>query len=261
MYLDKKRWWLLVLTAIFSGIAFNSYQPGRIFFLLPLIFLVIKKIKLKRIVGLYLIPFIIVILPMSIILLSNPQNDIRFNQQFFLKNSSLSLGKKISFLTENVKSTTLMFFTKGDMNGQHNYTGKPALNPVMTSFLIIGLLVAIAGFRNTSHLFFLIYFFIGAIPTILTYPWENPNMLRTYTMLPSIVYFIGLAVMFLYAFIRKKFRKLIVMYFILVTVLLAISVLYELRTYFVYQPLVFRQAFDVPDYLPIIRKNSHRNDL
>lgn len=261
MFLDKKKWLFLILTAIFSGLAFNSYQPGRIFFLLPLTFLLINKIRLKKIIDLYLLPFIIVILPISIILLSNPKNDIRFNQQFFLKNSSLSLQKKVGFLTENVKSTTLMFFTEGDVNGQHNYTGKPALNPVMAGLLIVGLLGAIVGFKNTNHLFFLIYFFLGAIPTILTYPWENPNMLRTYTMLPAIVYFIGQGLIFLYIFIRKKAAKFTFFYYIVVAALLVISIFYELRTYFVYQPIVFKQAFDVKDYLPIIRQNAHRDDL
>lgn len=251
---------ILILSAIFSGLAFNSYQPGRIFFILPLALLIFKRSSWKKIL-LFIGAFIIVIIPMSFYLLSHPGNDIRIDQQFFLKNSSLSLEKKAEFLSQNISSTLFMFFTQGDMNGTHNYTGKPALNPILAGFSLIGIFLALKNFRNHYSLMFIIYFLISVVPTILTYPWENPNMLRTYTALPSIVYFCGLTLIAITDLLKKlKFKKLSYLLLITCYLLLFTSVIYELRTYFYYQPLVFKEAFDKPDHLYLIRKNAHINN-
>ncbi len=261
LYLDKKHCIFLILSGIFAGLAFNSYQPGRIFLFLPVVVLLMKKINIKTTVLYFLIPCVICILPMGFVLLTHPQNDVRFNEQFFLKNSSLSIQQKVGFLTNNIKSTSLMFFTQGDVNGQHNYTGKPSLNPILSSLFILGLIVSFINWKKYSNLLFIVYFILAIIPTLLTYPWENPNMLRTYTALPAIVYFISQSIIFMYQFFRKHVQRLLPFLLILIIIVIGTSTFYELRTYFVYQPLVFKQSFDVPDYLPIIRKNALRDDL
>jgi len=248
----------LILSGLFAGLAFNSYQPGRIFFLVPLFALIYKKIKLKNIV-IFLTTFIMVVLPISVYLITNPGNDIRINQQFFLKNSQLSVEKKAEYLGSNISSTFLMLVSKGDINGTHNYTGKPALNPILFAFFFIGFMLAIKQFNNFNNKLFLLYFFIAVLPTILTYPWENPNMLRTYTALPSIIYFASLAFISWKNYVIKKFNKMKYLQILLLTtsyLLLATSSIYEMRTYFKYQPLVFKQTFDKPDYLKIIRQNA-----
>jgi len=261
-YQTKRRQNLfLLLSGLFAGLAFNSYQPGRIFFLVPIIALVYKKVEWKKI-SYFLVTFIIIILPLSIYLIKNPGNDIRINQQFFLKNSSLSVQKKAEFLGSNITNTTLMFFTKGDINGHHNYTGKPALNPILGVLLIAGLFIGFLKFRRDFYfLFFIFYFLISLIPSLFTYPWENPNMLRTYTTLPSIIFFVSLATNYIIKLSEKINNLLKYLLFTSCFLLLVVSSFYELRTYFYYQPLVFKQAFDVPDYLPIIRQNAQRDDL
>lgn len=253
LYLDKKKLILLISSGICAGLAFNSYQPGRIFFLIPLTVLILNKIQWKNIV-LFLTAFIVIISPMSFYLFTHPGNDIRIDQQLFLKNSELSLIKKAEFLGRNITSTSLMFFTKGDLNGHHNYPGKPALNPVLSLFFLMGFIITIINCKNIYNMIFLSYFFIALIPTILTYPWENPNMLRTYTVLPAIIYFVGQTIMFL--LLRFKKYKLLNFLIALLLLFLSISSFYEMRTYFKYQPLVFKQAFDKPDYLKIIRKDT-----
>ncbi len=250
-----------LLSGIFAGIAFNSYQPGRIFFLIPLFLLFVKKVNKKQIFY-YLIAFIISIIPISTYLLINPNNDIRINQQFFLKNSSLSSLKKAEFLGANILNTSLMFISKGDMHGVHNYTGKPALNPIFFIFFFAGLVIALKNYKKIENLLFLSYFAISLAPTIFTYPWENPNMLRTYTALPAIIYFAGLSILTITNYFQKIFFNKYLKYLLLITcyLLLIVSTLYELRTYFIYQPLVFKQAYDKPDYLKIIRSSTQKNE-
>lgn len=194
------------------------------------------------------------IIPITSYLILHPQNDVRVNQQLFIKNTELSLDQKAAFFGSNIMFTIQMFFGKGDMNGRHNYTGKPALNPLLFLLFLYGLITAFHNKKNKFDSIFLIYFVIAIIPTIFTYPWENPNMLRTYTSLPAIVYFIGRGLFNSISFIQsKKYARFII---IGIFFIIAVSSLYEMRTYFIFQPLVFKQSFDQPDYLPIIRKNA-----
>jgi len=250
-YSSREKTIFLIFSGIFAGLAFNSYQPGRIFFLVPFLMLLLAKIKFKRLLF-FLIPFIVFILPINIYLFTHPGNDIRIDQQFFLKNTELSWQKKADFLADNIQKTGLMFVVKGDVNAHHNYPNKPALNPVLGSLFLLGLILAVVNNKNRVNQFFLIYFMIAIVPTILTYPWENPNMLRTYTALPSIIFFIGLSIVYICS-LKMKYKMLLCY---CVALLLCFSSFYELRTYFKFQALAFKQAFDKPDYLKVIEKST-----
>ena len=99
--------------------------------------------------------------------------------------------------------------------------------------------------NNFNNRLFLFYFFLSVFPTLMTYPWENPNMLRTYTVLPSVIYFIGSALIILDAAVSKIIpsKKKIISYFFFLVILF--SCLYEIRTYFKYQSVVFNQSFEI----------------
>jgi 4-amino-4-deoxy-L-arabinose transferase-like glycosyltransferase len=234
----------LTLSGVFAGLSFLSYTPGRIFFLLPLGFLFINK-KMLRDFLVFLIPFIIIITPLTSYLLTN--KDTRIDQQFFLNNHEMPVQEKLAGLWQNISSTALMFNVKGDVNGRHNYPNKPALNPILGILFIVGLAIAIKKWKDNNNKLFLFYFSLSLLPALMTYSWENPNMLRTYTSLPSIVYFVGLSVITLNNFFSKiiKIKKpkhlvLNILFFILV-----FSGIYEIRTYFKYQSTVFNQAFEI----------------
>jgi len=226
----------IINSGIFAGLAFLSYTPGRIFFLLPLLFITLETLQTLKLYKLvyFLIPFIIIITPLTSYLLIN--KDTRVDQQFFLKNHEMPIQEKLNGLWSNVSSTTLMFFIKGDMNGRHNYPGKSALNPIIGTLFIIGLIISIKNFKKSYNKLFLFYFLLSIIPALMTYPWENPNMLRTYTVLPSVIYFVGQGLML---FPRRRESILII------TVLIFFSCIYELRTYFKYQSAVFYQSFQI----------------
>jgi 4-amino-4-deoxy-L-arabinose transferase-like glycosyltransferase len=238
----------LLISGLFAGLAFLSYTPGRIFFLLPLSFLILQTLQTLKLYKLayFLIPFLIIITPLSNYLLTN--NDTRIDQQFFLKNKEMTINEKVDGLWKNISSTALMFNVKGDVNGRHNYPNKPALNPILGILFIIGLIISIKNFKNLYNKLFLLYFLISLFPALMTYPWENPNMLRTFTALPSAVYFIGVVIYYLIAIAtRLSFGKIIPKYLIFNTfyLILIFSCFYELRTYFKYQSTVFNQAFEI----------------
>lgn len=252
LFLDKKKVFYLVLSGLFAGLAFNSYTPGRIFFLLPLFFLIVGKFDFKRLhllanyklLVVFLAPFLITAAPLSLYLLSH--QEARVSQQQFLTKEQLSIKDKAEFLLSNIKKTALMFNFKGDLNGRHNYPGKPALNPILGALFLFGLAVSIFQIGNFYNRFFIFYFLLSLIPTLLTPPAENPHMLRTFTVIPSLVYFIGQFLQFLIVKIRPQYKKA----FIFATsLILILSAAYEVRTYFKYQSVVFKDAFEVKEKL------------
>jgi 4-amino-4-deoxy-L-arabinose transferase-like glycosyltransferase len=235
----------LIISGIFAGLAFNSYTPGRIFFLLPLGFLVFKLVnsltrklnnKIVEYLLYFLISFIIIIIPLTSYFLTH--QDSRIDQLFFWRNHEMTIQQKVSGTLQNISSLSFMFFYKGDMNGRHNYPGKPALNPILAGLFLIGLFISLKNYRKDFNIFFIAYFLISVAPSIPIYPWENPSMLRTFTMIPSLVYFIGIAVVNLSKKIKPRF-------YFLIFLVIFLSSFYELRTYFKYQSKVFESSFEI----------------
>ncbi|MFA6005561.1 MAG: glycosyltransferase family 39 protein [Patescibacteria group bacterium] len=241
-----------VLIGLFSGLAYNSYQPGRIFFLVPLVYLLINKVTWKKI-ALYLGIFVLTILPMTVYLFQHPADDIRIGQQSYLMDKRVSLDKKVTNFTSNIVSTILMFSVKGDLNGRHNYPGKAALNPILSVLFIGGLILALLRIKDRNVMLFLVYFVVALVPTLLTSPGENPHMLRTYTVIPSVVFFIGLCIDIV---IRSKFASRFTWFAFVIIVCCLLSAVYDIRTYFYYEPSVNNHAFPMNGPLTGILKSE-----
>ncbi len=237
-YFSNKKNINLVLSGIFAGLSFLSYTPGRIFFLVPLFFLFLKKSSLKS-YFFYLVSFLIVAAPLLFYLITN--KDIRFNEISILSQNT-SFSAKINTVSENVQKTALMFHFKGDMNGRHNFPGKPALNPILGILFILGLVLSVRKINEYPNKLFLFYFLVSLLPTFLTLPQDNPNMNRTFTVLPAVIYFVIYSIRFLSTINFKINKQYLIMFF---TGIILISSMIELRTYFFYQSRVFKNSFEV----------------
>ncbi len=241
-FLKLKKLSYLIPSSIFAGLAFLSYYPGRIFFLLPTTFIFFQKKIAKKYAGLFLLIVIVVTTPLLIYLLTH--KDLRVEQQLFLTEKKLSVWEKIQYGEENLYKVIGMFNLNGDLNGRHNYPGKPALNPVIGGFFILGFLVTILHLKLFYNQFFLAYFLLSLFPTLLTYPVENPNSLRTYTAIVPILYFIGNGIIYLLQ-TEYKSKKLFLLVILVLLALFLLSSLYDVRTYFLYQKGVFQKAFEL----------------
>ncbi len=237
---EKKSDYFLVLSAVFTGLSFHSYYPGRLFVVVPLLLLLLLKIKIK-LFALFISTFLLVAAPLLIYL--SAHKDIRITQQSFMNNRALSFQKKISYFADNVSRVALMFHFKGDSNGRHNYPEKPAVNPALGILFVIGLAISLKQIKKAPNVLFISYFLVSLVPSLFTYPQENPHMLRTISALPPLVYFIGVTVNYIVTHIPKTYVKKI---WFLLFFLFLVSSLYELRTYFYYQKKVFDKAFEVP---------------
>ncbi len=228
-FLGKRDNKLLFITALLSGLAFHSYYPGRIFFLLPLVVLLLKKYYKQ---ALYFVAvFLVIASPLLIYNLQHPAERI----------AGLLISDAGMFLA-NLKKLVLMFVFQGDMNGRHNFPGKPALNPIQLIFFVGGLILALKNFRKTENYIFLIYLVVAFIPVLISLPVQNPNMLRSIAALPPIAYFTTLTIS---AFLGWKVWKSKNLKLLVVIGLFVLSSLYELRTYFAFQSRVFRNSFEI----------------
>lgn len=249
-YKKSKKFIHLGISGLFAGLAYNSYTPGRLFFLLPLLFLLWEFKNIRQIgrhivkpLASFIVPLVLVIMPVTVYLSIHP--DIRINQLSYVTNDKMQVGEKIEFGIDNIKRAVLMFHVNGDMNGRHNYPGKATLNPLAGFFFAIGFIYSLRKFRQFEHAFFLTYFVFSMLPMMLTYPWENPNILRSFTTIPSIIFFIGNAILLLYKLpLKHKYLSygLCIIFYI--------AAVYDMRTYFVYMAnTVFPSAFEIDPLL------------
>ena len=152
-----------------------------------------------------------------------------------------------------------MFHFRGDVNGVHNFPNKPALNPIVGVLFAVGLILSLIRWKKISNLIFLIYFGLSILPTILVYPWENPHMLRTFTAIPSVVYFAGVGIYYLIVKVNKYLNLKLI--YAGLTIVIILSALYELRTYFLYQSLVLEESFRATKGLDYHLEHGNATDL
>lgn len=238
-WISTKKTTYLLLSSLFAGLAFHSYYPGRIFFVLPALF--ILKNSPKKNIILFSLVFFAIVFPLLIALTNQP--DIRVSQISFLSNPDMSIFDKSIGVSSNISKTILMPFLHGDMNGRHNFPGKAALNPILALLFILGMILKNTKEHNNIRKYAYVYLLLSVIPTVFTLPADNPNMLRTYTALPSIIYFVCSALISLQILLGKFFKKSVVT--LLIVILVTLSSVYELRTYFTYQARVFRNSFEI----------------
>lgn len=250
----------LIFSGFFAGLAFISYTPGRFFFLIPLLYIIVSSLKnrqtLIKNVLFYAVPFLITIAPLTSYLMTH--RDSRVDNLFFWKNNEMTVSEKIDGTMQNVVSIGSMFVYKGDVSGKHNYPGKPAINPIVDILLITGLILAVKNLKERTNLMFLSYFFMSLIPSLMIYPWENPNMLRTITAVPAVAYFSGLTIITtINSFHGLKHKFLNKLGVIIVILLILLSAIYEMRTYFIFQARVFPSAFETRPSLPETLKHTN----
>jgi 4-amino-4-deoxy-L-arabinose transferase-like glycosyltransferase len=120
-------------------------------------------------------------------------------QQFWYRTRQISIFAKRdqaelgTALLDSTSRHLLMFNFNGDRNGRHNLPGEPMLDPAMAVLAVLGLGLALAGWRRPINLFFLILFPVSLLGGILSVDFEAPQSLRSIAVMPAPVYCIGLA--------------------------------------------------------------------
>lgn len=141
---NSRKPWMIVTAAIFSSLSFYSYTPGRLFPLVVGIFGYLHMQTKKSMM--LLVMMALLIMPLVVVL--GTRTDTRIEQVSVISNQSLSPWEKAQAIGGNVVKAASMFVVGGDMNGRHNYPGKPALNPMLALLTLSGLIVALTKIKE-----------------------------------------------------------------------------------------------------------------
>lgn len=134
----------------------------------------------------------LVVMPMAQFALDNPDAFWRRIRQIsiFTKRDQADLTQA---LWESAQKHLLMFNYSGDTNGRHNLPGEPMLDPLTGVFFILGFGLALARTRYPANTFFLILFPLALVGGVFSVDFEAPQALRSIVVIPSVIYFAGLA--------------------------------------------------------------------
>jgi 4-amino-4-deoxy-L-arabinose transferase-like glycosyltransferase len=175
----QRRW--LVAAGFLLGLTFYTYLAAR---LLPLLFitffateLVINKSGLKERISGFLtfsLAIILAAIPLALYFCQNPHALGSRTQTI----SIFATGAPLHTLTRNLTALLQIYFLGGAWLGQW-----PALNVLSALGFLTGLLVCLYRIRQATSRFLLLWWIIGATPTVLT----QQNWGATTTILRSIV--------------------------------------------------------------------------
>ena len=103
--------------------------------------------------------------------------------QVSIFNPAINEGNFWGALLRNVGKTLLMFTNRGDFIPRHNVPLRPVLDPVLSAFFLLGLILCFIRFRQrTEHAFVLIWLAVMILPTVLAE--DAPHFLRSVGVLP-----------------------------------------------------------------------------
>ena len=252
----KKRKIFAILSGASFGLGFYIYIPFRMMPAIVGFLMVVALLANRRIYKYFwreLIIFffsaILTLLPLIIYFINNPSFFIGRAGAVSIFNPELNQGNLIGTFWEILKKTFWMFFTDGDLNWRHNVSGFSVLNPLVSSFFLIGffisLLIIIQRFIKIKSLknkidngyfkyLFLIILFLGMlVPEVLSAE-GIPHSLRAIGVIPVVFFFPAIAINFLWEkishIIKSKNSKILLGSALVV--LLMIDLFYNYNLYF-----------------------------
>jgi 4-amino-4-deoxy-L-arabinose transferase-like glycosyltransferase len=234
-----------ILAGIFFGLGFYTYTSFRMavlilpFVFVPFWFLYKREGFQKKFLLLtsyFLLLTFLVVLPIGIYFLKNPQD-------FISRAAPVSVFKAENPTKEFLKSLILhlgMFNFYGDPNWRHNFSGKPMLFWPVGILFLIGIIVSInelIKFRKNKNLslvigywLLVIWFLIMLLPGILTRE-GIPHSLRVIGVIPPVFIFSGLGAFWVYQILEKRIKNKIA-FFVLILVFLLFVSISEFNKYF-----------------------------
>lgn len=107
-------------------------------------------------------------------------------------------------ILDSVTSGINGWFTLGDSSPEYNLPGRPLIDLVSGVFVIVGLLVALRGWRHSRYALLLLAFLFVAPTALLAV--GSPNFLATAPLFPLLALFFGLGVTTIYSAMPRNTR-------------------------------------------------------
>jgi len=196
-----------IIAGILFGLGFYTYISYRFAPVLILIYFLPYLIKFgnkKLWVGILLFTAaaFIIALPIGLYFLNNPGD-------FFGRSGQVSVFSAESPITTtavSIAKTLGMFNIAGDFNWRHNYAGSPELFLPVGLLFLLGIWLSVKRFAFEDKFLFS-WLAVFLLPNVLTIE-GNPHALRALGVMPAIMIFSGIGLIWLYKKIQNASQLL-----------------------------------------------------
>ena len=126
-----------------------------------------------------------------------------------------------------------MFNFQGDFNGRHNLPGKPMLDPITGTLMVLGVGLSLWRIRNPKFLLILTWFFLMLAPGIFSLDYESPQSLRAIGSMPAAYLLASVPIEWIWQKSEKSAKKYLNYMFIVdMVILLGMSTVINFNIYF-----------------------------
>lgn len=225
---QTRRRWLIALAGALCGLCFYTYLAARLI-PLPLIAFGIfwysaravrgamrgamrgekpggPAVGLARDLSAFIVPAALVVAPLALYALSEPQIYLGRVEQVSIFGAGLAPGA--ATLLNNLGAVVGMFAWQGDLNARHNVPGRPVFDPVLGAAFYAGVALALyRAWKRRDGATALALLWTGAllIPTVLSQ--DAPHFLRAIGVLPMVFMFPALALEAAWSWAAARSRK------------------------------------------------------
>lgn len=191
---------VFALAGAVLGLAIYTYSPGRFVGILLAIFFGIELLVVRfgkpsqtfpwRGVSFAAVFAILVMLPLGIYFVQNPQQFIRRFDSASIFNASQPLAA----LGASMSGNLAQFIIPGaGYESQHyNLPGKPVFDLFLAPWFVAGVIIALARLKSSEYRFLLLWFAVMMVPPFLTSDMI-PKGVRGFGTLPGVLIFIAIA--------------------------------------------------------------------
>lgn len=169
-----------LVAGVVMGLGAYTYTAFRVVPLILLVFLVAFRPKISQVLA-YLGATLITLIPLLHYFNLHPDQASARTQEV----SVFSQPNTWELIQQNTNLTVHMFFTLGDQNWRHNFSGNPEVVPLVALFLVFGLMLAVYR-RSLLDWTLVTWLVVAALPEILSIQ-SLPHALRGILMLPPVL--------------------------------------------------------------------------
>lgn len=206
------RWF--VLSGLFLGLGFHTYSAAR---LLPLILILawlpelfLSKPPHTPRLMLYTLRFTLLLLPALLAAAPMLWYFASHPAQFSARAASVMVwtyldasGDILAELGRNLLRVLGFFCCTGSPNAIFGLPGYPGLSPLLTPFLLLGLVITVKNWRDLFARLVALWWLIGIAPSIIAI--EAPHPLRMIVALPATAILVALGLAYFAAWLSLRF--------------------------------------------------------
>jgi len=189
-----------ILSGLFLGASLYTYQAAR---LLPLLAVMIfavttvmeRGINREAIANFFLMAMaaLLVYAPLGIFALNNEGMLTRRMQDVLIFDSEQAFSKQIWEIVQRARAGLLMLSFKGHSDAQYTIPGRPSLNPFLSFFFYLGLIMSLWRIKNPRYIGLLAWVAIMLAPALVA-DQASPAK-RAIGILPAVLMIIALALL------------------------------------------------------------------